>query len=177
LTFDAAGNPYGAPVDLGPDGGSGALVRRGDQVLAAWTENHGTFQQASTTIRVGRVDLRGNPIGPSDPLQSQVLHQQNVQPRWITVGNDLGLAWSQGKIIYICAGCVPDNRIKFVILGGLNLTRRSEVLDLPSPTTAGGLLEPQLVGSLSNFLLVSSLTYHVSAEGSSATIVCRDREE
>ena len=102
LTFDAAGNPYGAPVDLGPDGSSGSLVRRGDQVLAAWTENHGTFQQAATTIRVGRFDLRGNPIGPSDPLQSQVVHQQNVQPRWITVGNDLGLAWSQENHLHLC---------------------------------------------------------------------------
>ena len=179
LALDSEGKSYRAPVELSSNGRPGNLVKHGEEVLAAWMEKHGSFsyddQSASITIRVGRFDRQGNPIGCSYPLQTEVLHQENVDPRWFKIGNDLGLFWAQGKIIYICAGCVPDDRIKFVILSGANLARRSEVLELPSPTTAGGLLQPQAMGPLSSLLLVSNVTYHVSAEGASATISCQER--
>jgi hypothetical protein len=177
--FDAAGNLYRAVIDLGSDGNAGGLLRRGDRVFAAWTENFGSYAsaQVATTVRVGRLDLRGNLLD-SYPLQTPIWHQQNVSPHFIALGEDLGLMWSQGKIIYICAGCVPDNHIKFVILSGADFRRRSEVLDMaPPPATDGGLLEPQAAGQLESLLLVSSITYHVSAEGGSANVVCRAREQ
>jgi hypothetical protein len=180
LALDSQGTSYRAPVELGSDGRSGALVKHGDQVLAAWMERRGSFnyddQRASITIRIGRFDLRGNPIA-SYPLQAEVLHQENVDPHWLKIGDDLGLFWAQGKIIYICAGCVPDNRVKFVILSGESLTRRSQILELASPTNAGGLLQPQAIGPLGSTLLVSNVTYHVSAEGASGTISCKGQGE
>jgi hypothetical protein len=177
--FDAAGNLYRAVIDLGSDGHAGGLLRRGERVFAAWTENSGSYanSQVATTVRIGRLDLRGNLLD-SYPLQAPMWHQQNVNPQFIVLGEDLGLMWSQGKIIYICAGCVPDNHIKFVILSGTDFRRRSEVLDMaPPPATNGGLLEPQAAGQLDSLLLVSSITYHVSAEGGSANIACRTREQ
>jgi hypothetical protein len=155
---------------------AGGLLRHGDRVFAAWTENFGNFQQAATGVRVGRFDLRGNLLD-SYSLQAPVWHQQSQDPRWMAVGQDVGLMWSHGKIHYICAGCVPDNHIRFVILGASDLRRRSEVLDMaPPPATNGGLLDPQVAGPVSNLLLVSSVTYHVSAEGGSAAISCLERD-
>jgi hypothetical protein len=174
--FDSAGNPYRAAVELGTSGMAGDLLRHGDRVLAAWTERFGDFQQAATGIRVGRFDLRGNLLD-SYSLEAPVWHQQSQDPRWMTLGQDVGLLWSHGIIHYVCAGCVPNNHIRFVILGGSDLRRRSDVLDMaPPPATKGGLLDPQVAGSLSNLLLVSSVTYHVSAEGGSAAIRCHERD-
>ena len=176
VAFDSAGNPYRAVVELGSAGVAGGLLRRGDRVFAAWTENFGNFQQAATGVRVGRFDLRGNLLD-SYSLQAPVWHQQSQDPRWITAGEDVGLVWTHGRIHYICAGCVPDNHIRFVILGASDMKRRSEVLDMPPPpATNGGLLDPQAAGPLSNLLLVSSVTYHVSAEGGSAAIACLERD-
>ena len=176
LALDAAGTPLQDPLQLSPDGYGGSLIRRGEEVLAAWSENQGSQvdQRRATILRLGRFDQKGNALGPSAPLQAPVLDRANNDARWIALGNDVGLVWAEGKIIYICAGCFPDNHLKFAIFDGANFTRKSDVLDLPSPVTAG-LTDPQMVGAASNLLLVSSITYHVSAEGASATIACPER--
>jgi hypothetical protein len=176
--FDSVGNPYRAAVELATLGWAGGLLRRGDRVFAAWTEEFGSYatQRIATGVRVGRFDLRGNLL-ESHALEAPVWHQQSVDPRWFTAGEDVGLLWSHGIIHYICAGCVPDNHIRFVILGASDMRRRSEVLDLPPPpATKGGLLDPQVAGPLSNLVLVSSVMYHVHAEGGSAAISCLERD-
>jgi hypothetical protein len=176
LAFDDAGTLFHDPVQLSPEGYGGSLIRRGEEVLAAWSENQRSQvdEHRATILRLGRFDQKGNPLGPSAPLQAPVLDRANDDARWIALGNDVGLVWAEGKIIYICAGCFPDNHLKFAIFDGANFTRKSEVLDLPSPVAAG-LTNPQIVGPSANLLLVSSITYHVSAEGASATIACPER--
>jgi hypothetical protein len=88
------------------------------------------------------------------------------------MGDDVGLLWAEGSIIYICAGCVPDHSLKFVVLDGEDFTPRSKAVELPNTLPNGGLLSPETARLGDDLLIVSTVTYHTSAEGASGTIRC-----
>jgi hypothetical protein len=171
--LDAQGQPASEPVEIGT-GADTALLRRGDEVLVASSVTGGSYENSDiySVLRVSRFDASGARVGPSYDLQSPVEDQTNVHPFWIAIDDDVGLLWSQGSVIYICAGCVPDNHADLVILDGDDFTPRSEVLELVNASTSGGFLNPQLVHSGDDLLFTTSVTYHVSAEAASATIHC-----
>lgn len=177
--LDETGAPVREPVrhdgSIGSFGGFGSAsaIVRGDRALVAWTEGHGGFELSgrAATINVRWFDTAGEPVGDVVPLQEPVIDQENVTPRWVDFGDDVGLFWSQGTIIYICAGCYPDNHLSFVVLDGEDLTPKSAVLELESPI-AQGLLDPQVVREDDTLLVTASVTHHVHAEGASATLSC-----
>ncbi len=172
LRLDESGAPQGEPLKLGTGTGSTSSVARGDELLVAWTDAQGSFDsKRSVTIRVGAIDASGARRGPSYALQAPVVDTQNVDPHWVSMGDDVGLFWSQGSVIYICGGCFPDNELRFVVLDGKDLTRKSEVLELPSPI-AFGLLSPLALRAEDEILTIASATHHTDAEGASATIRC-----
>ena len=72
----------------------------------------------------------------------------------------------------ICAGCVPDHSLKFVVLDGQDLTPQSSVVELSNTLPSGGLLSPEAARTGDDLLVVSTVTYHTSAEGASGTIRC-----
>lgn len=170
--LDSNGARQGEPVKLGDGFGAVSSLRRGDELLVAWTEQTGDFDGDMTrTIHVGAIGASGELIGSTYALQAPVVDEENVDPHWVDMGDDVGLFWSQGSIIYICAGCFPDNQLKFVVLGGDDFTRRSEVLSLASPNVFG-LRSPLAVRSGEEILALASVTHHVDAEGASATLRC-----
>jgi hypothetical protein len=57
---------------------------------------------------------------------------------WQAVPDAVGLMWARGSHIYVCAGCVPDHSIEFVVLDPDDLVPLSDVLKI-SPAE-GGLL-------------------------------------
>lgn len=170
--LDTSGARQGEPVKLGDGFGPTSSLSRGEELLVAWTEQTGNYDEKMTrTVHVGKIGAAGKRVGPSYALQAPVDDQENVDPHWVDMGEDVGLFWSQGSVIYICAGCFPDNQLKFVVLGGDDLTPKSEVLSLPSPNPFG-LRSPQAVRVDEEILAIASVTHHVDAEGASATIRC-----
>jgi hypothetical protein len=144
-------------------------------VLAAWAVSTGDDfpdQSVATTVRLARFDSDGQRQGPIYDLQAPVTDREAVDPRWVDMGDDVGLLWAEGSIIYFCAGCMPDHSVRFVVLDGDDFTPESSVVELVTPLSSGGLLAPQAVRVGDDLLVAAAITYHVSAEGASATIRC-----
>lgn len=173
LGFDDEGTAYRESVPFAYS--DVALLARGDRVLAAWTRATGEPSESlAVTLRVGWFDNRGNPVGDTFDVQSPVFDQENVDPAWVELGDDLGLAWSRGSVIYICAGCIPDNHVEFLALDGETLQPKSEVVSIENSDTNGGLMSSRLSASSGDVTVVSSVTYHTSAEGASSIISCTE---
>ena len=182
LVLGADGRVTGQPIALENSAATGfagtvpSLLVRGDQVLAAWSIATGDSsyetQSAATTIRLARFDENGERQGLMYDLQAPIEDRESVQPFWVEVGDDVGLLWADGSIIYICGGCVPNHSLKFVVLDGEDFTPRSNVVEVVNTLPSGGLLSPATARSGDDLLVVSSVTYHTSAEGASATIRC-----
>jgi hypothetical protein len=155
---------------------SSHLILRGERVLAAWTEEQGSFKagdgDVAGTIRVGWFDQRGNPVGETHRLQVPVEDQRALEPRWLDFGDDVALSWAKGSVTYLCAGCYPDDHVEFVILDGESLRPVSNVVSVENQVTNGGLRFPRTARFESNILLVPSVTYHTHEEGGSATLAC-----
>lgn len=171
--LDADGVRQGEPVELGAGLGPTSVLRRGKNLLVAWAVQDGGYEMSdiARTIGIGTIGPSGERVGPTYALQAPLVHQENVDPHWLDLGDDVGLFWTQGEVIYVCAGCFPDNQLKFAVFSGNDLTRKSEVLTLPS-STQFGLRAPKAVRVQDDILAVASVTHHVDAEGASATIRC-----
>lgn len=183
LFLDSKGSALGQPITLESGARAGvfssttpSLLVRGEQVFVAWTVDSGDSDveamDAATTIRIARFDADGVRQGLMYDLQAPVRDRESVQPSWIEIGDDVGLIWSDGSIIYFCAGCVPNHSLKFVVLDGETLTPQSEVVALMNTLPSGGLLIPAVAHAGDDLVVVSSVTYHTSAEGASGTIRC-----
>jgi hypothetical protein len=182
LVLDADGRALGSPVAFEDSAATGfsatvpSLLVRGDQVLAAWSVVTGNgeydVQDAATTIRIGRFDADGQRQGPLYDLQAPVFDRESVQPFWVEMGDDVGLLWAEGSIIYICGGCVPDHSLKLVVLDGQDFTPQSNVVELANTLPTGGLLAAEAARNGEDLLVVSTVTYHTSAEGASGAIRC-----
>jgi hypothetical protein len=171
VAFDAEGTPYREPITLGEPGAG--LIRRGDYVVAAW--GHGSGERGSawaSNLRIGRFDDRGRAAGDVYELQEAVVHEQNSDPAWVELGDDLGLVWSRGGVIYVCGGCIPDDHLEFVVLDGRTLAKKSEVVTIENQETSGGLLRSQMVANESRLTVATNVTYHIAAEAGLATISC-----
>jgi hypothetical protein len=169
--LDEQGNTTGEATTLAGGTLDGRLFARANSVLAAWTVN-GEDENGKRhgIIRVARIDGSSGAATTYD-VQRPVIDQGNSGPRWVDMGADVGLMWGRGQIIYVCAGCYPDDALQFVVLDGSDFTPKSELLSVPSPV-APGLTRAELVRYGDDILVVASITYHVSAEAASATIHC-----
>ena len=171
IAFDAEGTPYREPLALGEPGVS--LIGRGDHVVAAWPHGTGDPGNAwASNLRIGRFDDRGRALGEVYELQAAVVHEQNSFPAWVAVGDDLGLLWSRGGVIYLCGGCIPDDHLEFVVLDGRTLAKKSELVTIENQETVGGLLRSQIVASDTGLTLATNVTYHVTAEAGLTTLTC-----
>lgn len=181
LVLDSDGSVIGEPIALEDTGGVGfdaipSLRARGDEVLAAWSVVTGDtsyeVQDAAITVRIARFDANGERQGLMYDLQAPVKDRESVDAFWVEMGDDVGLLWAEGSIIYICAGCVPDHSLKLVVLDGQDFTPQSNVIELANTLPTGGLLSPETAGVADDLVVVSTVTYHTSAEGASGTIRC-----
>jgi hypothetical protein len=151
-----------------------SLLVRGDEALLAWTDTGGTWNanDLDRTTILSRLDLGGNRIAQDVRVQSPVTNQERVEPKLSAHGDDVGLLWSEGSVIYICAGCMPDNQLQFVMLDGSTLSPASEVLTLTNPAVQGGLVAPEAVWQGDELSVVAAVGYHVNGEGAAATLTC-----
>lgn len=153
-----------------------SLLARGNEVLAAWSVTSGNtwyeVQEAATTIRLARFGADGKLQGKMYDLQAPVEDREAVEPLWVEMGDDVGLLWAEGEIIYICGGCVPDHSQKFVVLDGQSLIPQGKVVELANSFPSGGLLSAQAARKGDELLVVSTLTYHTWGEGASGALRC-----
>ena len=182
LVLDSDGSVLGPPITLEASPTTGmsvtvpALHVRGNQVLAAWSVTRGDnsveVQEAATTIRVARFDANGERQGPMYDVQAPVNDREAVQAWWVEVGDDVGLLWSDGSIIYSCGGCILNHSLKFVVLDGQTFLPQSNVVELVNPLLPGGLWHPRTAPVGDELLVVSTLEHLTAIEGVSAAIQC-----
>jgi hypothetical protein len=182
LFLDSDGHTLGEPfafensVAMGFAATTPSLLVRGNEVLAAWSVSTGDRsyekQDAATTIRLARFDADGKLQGFMYDLQAPVKDREAVQPLLLAVGDDVGLLWAEGSIIYICGGCVPDHSQKFVVLDGGTFIPQSSVSEFENTFPSGGLLSAQVAQKGDDLLVVSTLTYHTWGEGTSGALRC-----
>lgn len=164
----------GASFSFGP--GSLSLLPVDGGYLAAWPEGaQGDFEGiphgAFSVIRVARLDLGGELLEPASLVRSRVDDLDAVEPRLMKMGDDVVLMWSEGAHIYICAGCMPDNRIQVVTLDPASLVPTSNVVEL-APQGPGGFLvrQDQVIGS--DILSIFQVTFHVHSDTASGGFSC-----
>lgn len=154
-----------------------ALLNRGDEILFAWTDTGGTWDNSDlnrTTI-LSRLSLEGTRLAQDVRVQTPVTNQERVEPQLIPRGDDIGLLWSEGSVIYFCAGCMPDNQLDFVMLDGATLSPASDVVTLTNPAEQGGLITPAGVWQGDSLTVVAAVGYHVNGEGAAGALECLDQ--
>jgi hypothetical protein len=172
--LDGRGVPQGEPVRISEGALDPRFFLRGEQVWAAWTEEEGDSlsEQSAMTLRIARFDTNGARVAPDARVQMPVANQAARYPHFIDLGDDVGLFWSKESIIYICAGCHSDAHLEFIVLDGVDLTPKSQMLSLPNLQTVGGLTEARAQRFGDEIVLVSTVQYHTWAEGASASVRC-----
>jgi hypothetical protein len=181
VIMNAEGTPIGDPIRLNGDipfpgwnGTQSSLIARRDELLVAWsvTEGDDMMSSAATTLHVARFDAAGTLVSQVYELQAPVTDRELINPAWIDLGDDVGLLWSEGSIIYICGGCIPDNQIRFVVLDGDDLAPKSDVVTLVNESSEVGLMAPAAARQGDDVIIVASIQHHVWAEGASGTVSC-----
>ncbi len=180
LEVDTAGTPRSAPTEFSRDVDAPSILKRGEEFLMSWSETgtlntiHPTVQEPTrySAVRLARFDARGQRLGPIMALQAPTPNQENMQPHLSQFGDDIALVWSQGSVIYVCGGCVRDNRLRFVVLDGQDFTPKSSALDLVNPLSSGGLMAPIARNKDSDFLILGEIAYHTDSKPMAASVRC-----
>ena len=178
--FDAQANQEGDPIAL-PNAGDyvyvhASLLVRGDELVMAWVQRSGGYatSDVAAVVMLARFDVASRELvaGPL-PLMAPVVDQEDTAPELVALGDDLGVAWSEGSVIYVCGGCMPDNHLRFVVLDGDDFSPKSEVLVLDNQQPMGGFVDSDLALVDGDLLVTATLEYHVTGEGAFARIHCQ----
>jgi hypothetical protein len=158
-------------------GGQSGLLARGSEVLLAQVAVTGSYENSNIArfIVLSRYDATGVRLGGPTPLAAPVEDKELISPLLVSMGEDVGLLWSAGRVIYVCAGCRPDHALDFVVLDGASLRPKSNVVTFPSPDPGGGLVTGQLAGENGDYTLLTEVQYHVSAQLASGRLTCTPR--
>lgn len=151
--------------------------------IAAWSESYwgdtepGGFSPSKgawAVLRLALLDSQGTATGPSATLRAPENDVDEVAPVLTPFGDALGVTWSRGSHIYICAGCIPDHRIDFVLVDPTSLTPLSNVATISNggSSRAGGLFVEQIAPIGSSFLTVYDRVFHTTADPGSAVFTC-----
>lgn len=177
LAFDAQGTLAFQPKRVSlPNisANSPTITTTSDGILIAYVEVNmsSSVDEGYTIVRLVQYDLLGNQQGANHPLQAKVMDRENIDPFLVDLGQDIAVVWSAGTIIYICAGCVPDNSIEFVILDRDSLVPKSAHVRHPNPSEYSGLVNPVCMEHNLDFLTFVDVAYHVYSVPGSGLIHC-----
>jgi hypothetical protein len=172
--IDAQGVSSG--VGAGFDRSGIALLRSGSGFLATWTEvRQGAdfMGGASSIIRVAKVGRDGTLEHDPVAVREVETDIDQVEPSLSAFGDAVALQWARGKHIYICAGCMPDHRVDFLLIDPVTLDPLSTLVSMNKRTEPGGGLvarDTEVVGK--NLLMTFDQQYHVSADPASGAFSC-----
>jgi len=175
----------GAKMHLNESGFGGGRTRLAETAsgfILAWTEAYGGETDATgisstgawAVVRLAQLDAQGVATGPNATLRAPEDDVDEVEPVLTPFGDALAVAWGRGSHIYLCAGCVPDHRIDFVLVDPASLTPLSNVVTITNDgdRRGGGLLGKQVALTGSSFLTLYDRTFHTSADPGSAVFSC-----
>lgn len=178
LALDASLNQRHAPQPVamgwfGTWGNQMALLARGEQLLMAKVASQRSDDGlVASFIEFTVYDDAGNVVGETERLQAPVYDVENISPRFVTMGDDLGFLWSKGSVTYVCGGCTPDNALEYVVLDGTSLRPKSRVVEVASPDSAGGLTDGELLGEEQSYLLLTNVQYHTTSAMATGRLAC-----
>jgi hypothetical protein len=178
LSFlDDGGAVQGQPSvlnDSRPFIGQSLLARDGELIVAHGDEV-GTYEESNIGgfITLSRFDLETHErTAPDVRVQSPTVNEEVVNPVLFAVGEDIGLLWSRGSVIYICAGCMPDNHLEAVVMDGDDFTPLTDLMAFPNDQPMGGYVRPMVAPVGDHFAVVTELRFHVSGNMATGAFQC-----
>jgi hypothetical protein len=124
-------------------------------------------------VNVQRLGPDLAPLDDPQPVQAHVDDVTCHMPRWYPLGGGVvGLSWACGVLYYICAGCVPTEKLGIIALHPSDLVPASESITLKSATGAGGLYDPRFVRQGDDWFVYATLAFHAGSQPSLAALHC-----
>ncbi len=181
VVLDESGEPQFEPRRISRAGGDGwssdldlgahpSILSVGDGYWATFTEGQRNeeLMQGHRTVMLARLDAAGN-------AQLHTLQEvdEGTELRWPSLAmleDRVALSWTSGTIIWICAGCVTDYDLNFVLLDPDAIVPASEVVT--QLHTNNGITSPILAISGGDVLTGSSLDFHALTRPASGAVHC-----
>jgi hypothetical protein len=175
--LDAEGRVQGEPVVLGsarPGVGQSLLVR-GDELIVAYGGEDGSYGTSDVAGYIGlaRFELSTRALAaPVVRVQSPTVHREATHPVLFAMGQDIGLLWSRGSVIYVCGGCMPDNHLELVVMDGDDFTPVTELLTIPNLEPMGGFVHPLIAPVGAHLAVAATLQFHIAGAAASGAVRC-----
>jgi hypothetical protein len=146
----------------------------GDQLLAAWTETYRDSESfdpldGRAIVRLVRLDSDGEPLGPAERLQDPEDGIDAMLNSLLPVDGKLAVSWTRGSYIPVCAGCVSDATMGFVLLDPADRVPVSDQVELTGPSGLEGAPMIADSGDVTFFLTVD---YHALTDLAAAKVRC-----
>ncbi|MBZ0115563.1 MAG: hypothetical protein K8H88_01115 [Sandaracinaceae bacterium] len=184
VTIDPSGMPSAPrelPLPAAPAGfqlteSDAFLAATPSGYLAAWSEAsfNGDFgmPMGHTVIRLLPLAPDATPIGEPLLLSRPENDVDEIQPRLVRIHDSIAVIWARGTRIYVCGGCMPDHRLRMVLLDPERLVPASNLLADIGAGAPSGLVGHQVAVSGSDVALAFSVAYHVSSEPGTTLLRC-----
>ncbi len=157
------------PTTLSPPGVKcrhPTAVERDGGVLAAWSET-GDDHAVTWLAEV----LDDGTVTSRTPLAASQAELLRELPALGWLGDDLLLVWSEGTHVEICAGCLPDHELRWVLLDASTLDPLSEVQGASSPN-GGGMQRTRVLPTSGGAVLAYDTVFHGYNRAGSAALRC-----
>lgn len=181
VVLDASGTPRFAPKRISRAAGGGwsssmeyapraNVIAVGDHTWVAFTERYAIEEQqmGHGIVRVADVDAEGN--ATLHALEAPVDQLEQRWPSFVTVDDRIGIVWTKGSITWICAGCISDYDMSFMLLDPAGLVPASE--RVTHLHTTNGIVAPMAVVSGGDILDAAVLDFHALTLPASGAIHC-----
>jgi hypothetical protein len=155
----------------------GSAARRsmlpvGDRFWLAYTEGwydpDPRSMQGNAVIKLAIIDAEGQ--SEHHLLQAPVDGMNNLWPSFLELDDRVGLMWTSGSIIWICAGCISDHDLHFVLLDPDAVVPASNVAT--QLHQMNGIVAPLGAFVGADMLTASSLDFHATSIPASGALRC-----
>jgi hypothetical protein len=183
VILDADGTQRFAPQRISRQAGEGwsaelgsaprrSLLPVGDRFWVAFTERwfdpDPMQMKGNVVVRLAIVDAEGE--SESHVLQAPVDGKNNLWPSFVELDDRVGLMWTSGSIIWICAGCITDNDLHFVLLDPDAIVPASNVVT--QLHQMNGIVAPLAAIVGADLLTAASLDFHAITMPASGALRC-----
>jgi hypothetical protein len=160
-----------------------AVIAAGDDLLVAWSEHYldedqdgdpGTWDpEGNAVIRVARVAADAQRVLALERLQAPEKEIIHIQPAFAAIDDGaVALSWSRGTIIYVCGGCVSDNKRRLVLIEPRDLVPLGDVVEMEGET---GFSTAAMIRSAGDLVHLLGLDYHAISNVALARTHCAPR--
>lgn len=149
-----------------------SMLRVGDRYWVAFTE---TWYDGDPSVNEGYVVVQlaivdGSGQSEGHVLQAPVAGLENQWPSFVELDDRVGLMWTSGTIISVCAGCISNHDLHFVLLDPDAIVPASNVVT--QLHQGNGITAPVGDFAGSDMLTAASLDFHALTFPASGAIHC-----